>query len=75
MEISKHFGAVKLCFAVLMVDSCVGVKLLVPSHVGPGSEIWLLSGGTLGSAAALLLESLANIWGVFWGNTESPRGA
>lgn len=66
METLKHFRPVKLWVLVLVVDFSAGVKLLVPSRMGLGSEILLLSEGMLGSAAVLLLESLAEICSVFW---------
>lgn len=66
METLRHFRAVKLRGLVLMVDSSAGVKLLVLSRMGPASETRPLPGGTLGSAAVLLPESLAKIFGVFW---------
>jgi len=66
MEIPKHFRAVKLWVLAHKVDCCVGIKLLILSHMGPGWEIWLSPGGTMGSTAVLLPGSLAKIWGVFW---------
>lgn len=42
MDSPKYFRVVKLWVLVFMVNSYVGVKLLVPSHGEQGTEIWLL---------------------------------
>lgn len=51
MDGPKYFRVVKLWVLVFMVNSYVGVQLLVPSHGEQGTEIQLLPGVTLGRAA------------------------